>query len=253
MDDHINWNSTFEIKSPQLNYKFTCFRCNTKNTHALIYGIITGDEIKVPTELYNKESFVLIKCSTCGAFTIAHHSYKGKKWLTTNLPGIRNRKMEFDEPQTSYFPLQISIEDIPEIVREDYRLMHGCKLIGSNQGVSVHYRRMLDKIFTEYEKKYLSEDERKIKRIKDRAKKIYEKNIYFKDFNETIINLKGIVSSVVHDDLENLELSLELKITPEDFEKLDGIILFLLKVYELEFKDLPAIKDKSERINKLKK
>jgi len=32
-----------------------------------------------------------------------------------------------------------------------------------------------------------------------------------------------------------------------DFEQLDGIILSLIKVYELEFKDIPAIRDKLKK------
>ena len=255
MPSQVNWNSTFEIKSPLQDYKFNCFRCNTKNTHAFIHTIIIGNEIKSPDEVFNKENFIIVRCSTCGAFTIVHNHYKGKEWVKVGLPNSTGRKMEFDEPQVSYFPISISTDDVPEIVQEDYKLMYGCKLIGSNQGIALHYRRILDKIFSEFEKKHLTKDEISTlkKDIKERAKLISERNMIFKSFNEIIIDLKGIVSSIVHDNFENLELSDELKISSGDFEKLNSIILALLSIYKLEFIDLPSIKDKSQKIKKISK
>lgn len=255
MPDQINWNSTFEIKSPPQDYKFTCYRCNTKNTHAFIDAILIGNEIRVPDEVYNTENFVIVRCSTCGAFTIIHNHFKGKDWTKQNvvMGGVSKKQMTFYSPEVSYFPVSISTEDVPEIVLNDYNLMHSCKLVGSNQGIAVHYRRILDKIFREFERKYLSVEEISSlkKDIKERAKLISERDVIFKPLNEIIIDLKGIVSSIVHDNFESLELSDELKITPEDFEKLTSIILALLSIYKLEFVDLPSIKDKSQKIKKI--
>lgn len=255
MADIQFWQADIKYPEPPEGYKFDCNRCNTKNTHGQILFKANTREVKNDLPIITEE-FLIIKCSTCSAITVEYRNIevnnnpKGENYLAIG------RKV-YDERlrtliQKIYYPITVSTKDVPKIILDDYMLFHSCFSIGSSQGVAVHYRRILDKIFSEYEKKYLSNEERKLK-IKERAKLISEKDLYFKAFNETIKDLKGIVSNVVHSDTDNIELSSELNIKDEDFEQLDKIILSLIKVYEIEFKDFPAIKEKSEKISKLKK
>jgi len=233
--------------------RFNCPRCNTKNTSA--------DEIlqlqSTINEFEKVEIFTIYICATCHGISIHYGSSEFEKVYMDNEnlpPGIPPKyDLKSKNSKSSIFPITNFNSDVPDKVSSDYSLMHLCFLIGSSQGVAVHYRRVLDKIFSEYEGKFLTGNEREIKKIDERAKKISEKNVYFKGFNETIKDLKGIVSTIVHTDLNDLELSSDLIITQEDFDQLDRIILSLIKVYELEFKDLPSIKDKSKRISELKK
>ncbi len=255
MQEMKHWTSNFDASEPRPT-KFECFRCNTKNTHGTILADVRSyDDSNEDSLLCESEIFSIIQCSTCGAVTIRYTSYKvpSEVFQLVEEKGINSIKsFNMDLKEDKYFPVIISPKEIPSLVKDDYNLMHACYLIKSHQGVAVHYRRMLDIIFSEYEKKYLSQEEKKMKRIEERAKKISEKDLYFKVFNETIKDLKGIVSSIIHSDIDNLELMSDLNINQEDFEQLDRIILSLIKVYELEFQDLPAIKDKSKRISELK-
>ena len=269
MNEYKKWETTFEnVSNDAQDYKFNCNRCNTKNTHATYCFKIKAKEIAPPKETiyhnpipFDKEEFIIVKCSTCGAYTVIYRYYFGKlvekkgeiiSSISYPQPPKKLYTVKHEITKELNFPVSVSNLSANSLISDEYDLMHKCFLIGSSPGVAIHYRRMLDKIFKEYEKQYLSEKEKKIKDIKQRANKISEKSPFFKSFNENIKDLKGIVSAIVHDDYENLELSSELEIIQEDFDKLDEIIPSLLKVYELEFKDLPNIKEKSKRVSRLK-
>ena len=139
----------------------------------------------------------------------------------------------------------ISETDVNPLIKNDYNLMHACFQVGSSQGVSVHCRRILDKIFTEFENKYLSDAERaNVKNIEKRVKLISEKSPYFATINDTIKNLKGVVSTIIHKPEEDLEIHQELEINESSFEEIKGIIHALLQIFELEFNTLENLKEK---------
>ncbi len=135
----------------------------------------------------------------------------------------------------------------------DYNLMHACFQIGSAQGVSVHCRRILDKIFTEFENKYLSQEERaNVKKIEKRADSISKKSPYFATINETIKNLKGVVSKIIHAPEEDLEIHQELEINESNFEEMKRIIHALVQIFELEFNTLEKLKQKFVKAKEFK-
>lgn len=236
------------------NYKFNCFRCDTKNTHAVIFGGIHAKENNTP--VFDEEDFFFIICSTCGGFTIEHNYYKGtpkelpsppsgfpttSRAAHTKQPKRIGNELIFDKKM--FFPFLFATEGIPQFLKYDYLKMNQCFQFGSAEGVSVHCRRILDKIFSSFEKKFLDEIT-KSKDIKTRVKKITEKCPYFAIINDSIKNLKGVVSKVVHHIADDIEIEEELKIDEKSFKEITEFIDALLKIYELEFTINPKLEAK---------
>lgn len=247
------WNTEL-IATPE-NHKFNCNRCNTKNTHAVIIGKVISDEINNP--VHDQEGFLLIKCSTCGGLTIEYNYYKGQAkklpsppslGMNSNINPLRfTNELLFDKKM--YFPLSSSIEEVPEFIKYDYLKMKQCYQIGSTEGVSIHCRRILDKIFSAFEKKLFNEIDKKAG-IKIRVKKITEKCPYFSIINESIKNLKSVVSNIVHRIDEDIGISNELKIEQNSFKEILDFVDALLKIYDLEFSITPNLEKKYKKIKK---
>ena len=117
-----------------------------------------------------KDEFLVIKCSTCEAFSIEYRTYKGHKMVIqgtgipektkTNIDSKDAGFWEFELDKSTIFPFTSSPENVPVIVQDDYKLMHLCYQVGSSQGLAVHCRRILEKIFSQFESKYLTKKEK---------------------------------------------------------------------------------------------
>jgi hypothetical protein len=235
------------------NYKFNCFRCDTKNTHATIIGGIHAIEENEP--LFDEEKFLFLICSTCGAFTIEHNYYKGTAQKLPKPPAFKGTRRSTGDiitknirnklvlEKSMYFPFSFSTENVPKFLKYDYLKMNQCFQFGSTEGVSVHCRRILDKIFSSFEKKFIDEP-MKPSDIKTRVKKITEKCPYFKIINDSIKNLKGVVSTIVHNITDEIEIKEELKIDSNSFKEITDFLDALLKIYELEFSINPKLEKK---------
>ena len=235
------WKSHFNPNKEVQHYKFNCYRCKTKNTHAYVNGSIIS--YLCDSASNDKEEFKFLHCSTCGAYSIEYSYYKVIEKVAPTKNGEPIKRIEHKLKKRLYFPFSFSEFEVQPLIRKDYNLMHSCFQIGSAQGVSVHCRRILDKIFTEFEKKYLTEEE-KFKKIDKRVKLISEKSSYFATINETIKNLKGVVSTIIHKPEDDLEVHKDLEINENNFNEIKDIIHALLQIYDLEFNTLENLKEK---------
>ena len=257
MENPINWKT--KLSTEITSIKLDCNRCNTKSTHAQVLGTILSEEAYVLDPLIaHKEIFYLIKCSTCNSITIKYETYKGgfKYFFGTESPrGINRPKPnkggipEFKLINTKYFPVSCIQSGVPAFIETDYQLMHLCHQIGSTQGVAVHCRRILDKIFMKFEKKYLTKEDKEDKKdIKTRSKIISNKCVYFSPINEVIKNLKGILSIIVHkpeDELAYIDLK---DFSEATFTEINQILDAIIKVYELDFNTLKKLEEKYQEI-----
>ena len=246
MENHIQWNLHFQNFDVRQHFQFNCNRCGTKNSHGLIRALYRLESQHEKEQPYIEEVFKVIQCSTCSGFSINYELYEPKIELIKAIaksPNAPDFKFSLELTKNLFYPINILLQDFPEKIKDDYNLMHSCYQIGSAAGVAVHCRRILDKIFFEFEEKFVdTSDIHSADNFKERAKKISEKCPYFKTLNEDIKNLKGSVSAIVHMDMEKI-IKEKMVIVEKDFENLNELVTAFAKVYELEFKIFPQIRN----------
>ena len=243
MENFVKWNLTYFTVEGREHISFNCNRCGTKNTHGIIQALFKTESNHEEGQLYTEEAFKIIQCSTCGAI-ITMYELSEPKDVKQKQTGKFPPEWEFKLSVTKrlLYPIHLESQEFPEEIKNDYNLMHGCFQIGSSEGIAVHCLKILDNIFRAFEKKYLRSSEINVKdKLEVRAEKISEKCVYFKHLNENIKSLKGMVSEIIHGNLDEI-VKEKLIIVEKDFKILNDIIKALSELYDLEFNKLPNIK-----------